>query len=70
VNKSGAVVLLLVCLLPMFISRIDLEMVADAEASGGMRFGVNYLSTHNHYEPYYLSDEELDRDFALFMEVL
>ena len=38
------------------------------EADGGMRLGVNYLSTHYHYEPYYLSDEELDRDFGFFRD--
>ena len=29
-------------------------------------FGINYVSTHWHYDPYYLSDEELNRDFTLF----
>ena len=29
-------------------------------------YGLNYFSTHNHYEPYYLTDEILDRDFSLF----
>jgi len=43
-------------------------MAAEAETGGGMRFGVNYFSTHNHYEPYYLSDEELHRDFKLFQD--
>lgn len=33
-----------------------------------MKFGINYFSTHTHYEPHYLSDEELHRDFALFQE--
>ena len=28
--------------------------------------GITYLSTHWHYEPYYLSDEEIHRDFTLF----
>lgn len=30
--------------------------------------GVNYLSTHWHYEPGYLSEEELRRDFGLFKD--
>jgi uncharacterized repeat protein (TIGR02543 family) len=67
-NKAVAGILVLVFLLPMFLNRIDLERVGGAEADGGMRFGLNYFSTHNHYEPYYLSDEELDRDFALFRD--
>jgi len=67
VKKLAVVFLLLVFLMPMFLNSRDLGVVAEAEA-GGMRFGVNYLSTHNHYEPHYLSDEELDRDFALFQK--
>jgi hypothetical protein len=31
-----------------------------------MRFGINYLSTTYHYEPHYLSNETIERDFALF----
>jgi hypothetical protein len=30
--------------------------------------GITYLSTHWHYEPYYLSDAEIHRDFSLFQE--
>ena len=36
---------------------------ADEETT---HFGVNYLSAYNHYEPRYLSDEILERDFGLF----
>ena len=33
-----------------------------------LKFGVNYLSTHWHYDSFYLSDEELHRDFKLFSD--
>jgi len=33
-----------------------------------MEYGVNYLSTWWHYEPKYLSDQELDNDFRLFSD--
>jgi sugar phosphate isomerase/epimerase len=50
----------------MFLNGTNRVVVAEAEADGEMRFGVNYLSTHYHYEPGYLSNEELERDFSLF----
>jgi hypothetical protein len=42
--------------------------VAGTKFGDGLTFGVNYFSTHNHYEPYYLSNETLDRDFSLFQK--
>jgi endo-1,4-beta-mannosidase len=43
-------------------------MSSESSDSTAVRYGVNYFSTHNHYEPYYLSDEELNRDFGLFRD--
>jgi len=39
---------------------------AESPEVNTVRYGVTYLSTHYHYEPHYLSDETLDRDFSLF----
>lgn len=49
-------------------TRINGSIVFGTANPDSMRYGVNYLSTHWHYDPYYLSDEELDRDFQLFKE--
>jgi parallel beta-helix repeat protein len=67
-NKSAAALLILVFLFPMFLNGTNQGAVAEAEADGKMRFGVNYLSTHYHYEQGYLSNETLERDFSLFQE--
>jgi beta-glucosidase/6-phospho-beta-glucosidase/beta-galactosidase len=32
------------------------------------KFGINYLSTHFHYEQIYLDDDEINRDLSLFKE--
>ena len=39
-----------------------------AEDTNGQtnNWGINYLSTYNHYEPQYLSDEQINQDFSLF----
>lgn len=50
----------------MFWSGTKNILVVGIETPNEIRFGVNYFSTHNHYDPWYLSDDELERDFALF----
>lgn len=44
----------------------NLAHVDQSADEDGTWYGVNYLSAYNHYEPQYLSDEILDRDFGLF----
>ena len=61
-------ILLLVWLLPIFWSGTNRLLVTGGETPSEIRFGVNYFSTHNHYDPWYLSDFELERDFALFQQ--
>ncbi len=69
VNNKAAFTLFLLCLL---LSTSVFSFVKPAQAQigelDGMQFGVNYLSTHVHYEEYYLSNQTLDRDFALFKQ--
>ena len=60
--------LLFFCLLLVFSLGIYYLVTTPTEVGNGMRFGINYFSTHNHYEPYYLSDKELERDFRLFQD--
>jgi len=66
--KKELVPILLVCLLMTSYIRIDFAVSAENGDSTATKYGVNYFSTHNHYEPYYLSDEELNRDFGLFRD--
>ena len=49
-------------------SSIGVPFVFSQELSSydSTKFGINYFSTHNHYEPKYLTDYVLDRDFSLF----
>jgi len=63
----------IICLLSsslLGISKID---VVKCENLNPIKFGVNFFSTHNHYEPPtpefpYLSDKELNNDFSMFKE--
>jgi hypothetical protein len=41
---------------------------ADQTEPRNISTGITYLSTHWHYEPYYLSDAEIHRDFRLFRD--
>lgn len=66
-NKPIVILTLLVCLTQtLFVVTDHVIIVAEDETSGIMQFGVNYFSTHNHYEPFYLTDEVLNRDFGFF----
>ena len=68
---SSAVILamIIVVLNPRMVGASEVDFLADENPDDDvMRYGVNYLSTHCHYEAGYLSDWELDRDFALFKQ--
>ena len=60
------VVFLLVLVIGSSVGLAFSKSTQKPEVSGLMKYGVNYYSTHNHYEPKYLTDEVLDRDFSLF----
>ncbi len=59
------IVLLGVELSPAIVASRLVYLDQSAEENA-IQYGVVYLSAHNHYEPQYLSDEILDRDFGLF----
>ena len=40
----------------------------DGDKTSTTKYGIIYFSTHNHYEPQYLTDQVLNRDFKLFKE--
>ncbi len=70
-SKSGLLIKSIVlCLIAfMLFSFIGVAFASSRRKSvtyAPIRYGVNYYSTHNHYEPHYLTDEVLDRDFSLF----
>lgn len=54
-----------IILLTLFSPIINLTKTVQSESQETI-FGINYVSTHWHYDLYYLSDEELNRDFSLF----
>lgn len=67
--------LLLVCLTStvtsgnLSISRsVEVEDNGTGNAETRIKYGVVYLSRHNHYELEHLPDEMLNRDFARFRE--
>jgi len=45
---------------------VSLVFAPELSSDNSMKFGINYYSTHNHYEPKYLTDYVLDRDFSFF----
>ena len=51
-----------------YTTRIEeLEQRLD-KSETRLKHGITYLSTNWHYEPYYLSDVEIERDFQLFKD--
>ena len=66
--KKECIPVFLVCLLLTFSVRSFCVVLAEDGDSTAFKYGVNFFSTHNHYEPCYLSDEELDRDFGHFRD--
>jgi hypothetical protein len=69
VHFKAALTLLLICLLlPTSVLSFPKPTQAQNGEYSSMQFGVNYLSTHIHYEQYYLPNQTLDRDFALFKQ--
>ncbi|MGA2308427.1 MAG: cellulase family glycosylhydrolase [Candidatus Bathyarchaeia archaeon] len=70
---STKFIVLSVCLLML---TLNIEISATIETSYAapnenvnvtdMGFGINYLSTHYHYETHYLLNETIERDFELF----
>lgn len=67
ISALARLAVLLIC--PLLLT-FNVQMVVPIESANdtGMKYGINYLSTHWHYQPYYLSDEEIERDFSLFRE--
>jgi hypothetical protein len=58
----------LVCFQLVLLSGFQPVLSFVPEDVDDMLLGVNYYSTHNHYESGYLSDDEIERDFALFRD--
>lgn len=74
--RIAALALFLICVLTVLTPSIKAEMTYDersnaatsnySENSTEFRYGINYISAYYHYEPRYLSDAVLERDFTLF----
>ncbi len=67
-NKAVLTLFLFCLLLPTSVFTLSKPAIAQNGEPGNMQFGVNYLSTHVHYEQYYLPNQTLDRDFSIFKQ--
>jgi hypothetical protein len=47
---------------------MNYAMATDGDSSTEFKFGINYISAYYHYEPRYLTEDVLNRDFALFKQ--
>jgi hypothetical protein len=66
--KAALTLLLIFSFLPASFVSFTKPVEAQNSESSPIQFGVNYLSTHIHYEQYYLPNQTLERDFSLFKQ--
>ena len=71
----GALVLLFICVLASthcaeiaHAQGTSSTTSVEGDYSTEFRYGITYISAYYHYEPRYLNDSVLERDFALFKQ--